>query len=114
GHRATGPGPDVDYLQVLLDSRVRYFGMLGPKARLERILGHLQQQGIEMKPHDLDRIHGPAGLDIGAEGPEEIAYAIMAEVLAVRRGREAGFLRERKAGIQGGTTDSTTTNGAKR
>jgi xanthine/CO dehydrogenase XdhC/CoxF family maturation factor len=105
---------DVDYLQVLLDSRVRYIGMLGPKARSERILDHLQQQGIEIKPQDLDRIHGPAGLDIGAEGPEEIAYAIMAEVLAVRRGREAGFLRERKVGIHGGTTDSTTTNGAKR
>ena len=60
-----------------------------------------------MKPQDLDRIHGPAGLDIGAEGPEEIAYAIMAEIIAVRRGRDAGFLRERQGGIHSGASDST-------
>jgi len=102
---------DVDYLRVVLGSPVRYIGMLGPKARLDRILGDLHQQGIEVEQQDLERIHGPAGLDIGAEGPEEIAYAIMAEVLAVRRSRDAGFLRERKSGIHS-ATDST--NGGKR
>ena len=42
---------------------------------------------------------GPAGLDVGSEGPEEIAAAIVAEILAVRRGRGAGFLRDRSGPI---------------
>ena len=46
----------------------------------------------------------PAVLDVGAEGPGEIAYAIVAEILAVQRGRRAGFLRERQAGIHSGVT----------
>jgi xanthine dehydrogenase accessory factor len=104
---------DVDYLRVLLGSPVRYIGMLGPKARLDRLLGDLRQQGIEVKQDDLERIHGPAGLDIGAEGPEEIAYAIMAEILAVQRRRGAGFLRERKGGVHSGEPDAMTTNGGK-
>ena len=95
---------DVDYLRVLLGSDVRYIGMLGPKARLDRILGDLRRQGVEVEQQDLDRIHGPAGLDVGAEGPGEIAYAIVAEILAVQRGRRAGFLRERQAGIHSGAT----------
>jgi len=104
---------DVDYLRVMLGSRVRYIGMLGPKARLDRILGDLRAQGIEILQRDLERIHGPAGLDIGAEGPEEIAYAIMAEILAVRRGHGAGFLRERKGAIHSGDIDAMTSNGGK-
>lgn len=105
---------DVDYLRVLLASQVGYIGMLGPKARLDRILGDLRQQGVDVSEQELARVHGPAGLDIGAEGPEEIAYAIMAEILAVRRSRGAGFLRDRKGGIHSGETDVVTTNGGKR
>ncbi len=41
------------------------------------------------------RVHGPSGLDVGAEGPEEIAVAIIGEVLAVSRGHGGGFLRDR-------------------
>jgi xanthine dehydrogenase accessory factor len=46
-----------------------------------------------------DRIHGPAGLDLGGEGPEEIAQSILAEIVAVRRGRHGGFLKERPGPI---------------
>ena len=74
--------------------------MLGPKARLDRILGDLRRQGMEAEQQD----PRPAGLDVGAEGPGEIAYAIVAEILAVQRGRRAGFLRERQAGIHSGAT----------
>jgi xanthine/CO dehydrogenase XdhC/CoxF family maturation factor len=42
-----------------------------------------------------ERIHGPAGLDLGGEGPEEIAQAIVAEIVAVKRRRSGGFLRDR-------------------
>jgi xanthine/CO dehydrogenase XdhC/CoxF family maturation factor len=48
-----------------------------------------------MTEENLERIHGPAGLDVGAEGPEEIAAAIVAEIVAVKRGRGGGFLKHR-------------------
>ena len=41
-------------------------------------------------------IHGPAGLDLGGEGPEEIAQAIVAEIVAVKRPRDGGFLQDRR------------------
>jgi xanthine/CO dehydrogenase XdhC/CoxF family maturation factor len=90
---------DRDYLRSFLDSGIRYIGMLGPRARLERLLDDLSSQGIVPSVSDAGRIHGPAGLDLGGEGPEEIAAAIVAEVLAVSRGRDAGFLRDRSGPI---------------
>ncbi|MFN2490024.1 MAG: XdhC family protein [Actinomycetota bacterium] len=90
---------DRDYLRVLLGSAAAYIGMLGPQARLERLLGEMRTEGRELGDEELARIHGPAGLDVGAEGPEEIAAAIVAEVLAVGRGRSAGFLRDRPGPI---------------
>ena len=86
---------DVDYLRSFLDSDVAYLGMLGPSRRLQRLLDHLAKEGVEPDPADLAVVHGPAGLDLGAEGPEEIAWAICAEVLAVSRGRTGEPLRHR-------------------
>jgi xanthine/CO dehydrogenase XdhC/CoxF family maturation factor len=90
---------DRDYLRALLGSPAPYIGMLGPQARTERLLDDLAGDGIVATADDRERIHGPAGLDLGAEGPEEIATAIAGEVLAVSRGRAGGFLRERSGSI---------------
>ncbi len=87
---------DLDYLRSLIGTDVAYIGALGPGARLERLLKDLEADGVEVGEHDLQKIYAPAGLDVGAEGPQEIAWAILAEILAVRRGKEAGFLRRRK------------------
>jgi xanthine/CO dehydrogenase XdhC/CoxF family maturation factor len=92
---------DLGYLRSLFGTEVAYIGMLGPKARLERLLENLARDGVKPSDEDLAKIHGPAGLDVGAEGPEEIAAAIVAEILAVRQGRAAGFLRDRKGSIHG-------------
>ena len=73
--------------------------MLGPRARTERLLEELRTEGAQPTAEDLEVIHGPAGLDVGSDSPEEIAAAIVGEILAVRRGREAGFLRERRGPI---------------
>jgi xanthine dehydrogenase accessory factor len=70
--------------------------MLGPKARLRRLLPDLAKDGIHPSDEDREKIFGPAGLDVGAEGPEEIAWAVIAEIMAVRSGRSAGFLRNRQ------------------
>jgi xanthine dehydrogenase accessory factor len=90
---------DRDYLRSLLGSDAAYVGMLGPKARLERLLGDLSSDGVELPAASLERVYGPAGLDLGAEGPEEIAAAIVAEILALVRNRNAGFLKDRDAPI---------------
>jgi xanthine dehydrogenase accessory factor len=90
---------DQDYLRGFLDTPVAYIGMLGPRARTERLLAELRSSGTEPSAEDLAKIHGPAGLDVGSEGPDEIAAAIVGEVLAVRRGRPAGFLRDRRGPI---------------
>jgi len=90
---------DKDYLRSLLPSRAPYIAMLGPAARTERILAELSEEGIAMGEDHRARIHGPAGLDLGAEGPEEIAQAILAEIVAVRRARRGGFLKDRPGPI---------------
>ncbi|HLU32201.1 MAG TPA: XdhC family protein [Acidimicrobiia bacterium] len=87
---------DLDYLESVLGHRLSYIGVLGPGERLARLLGDLAERAIRPDPHDLAVLHGPAGLDIGAEGPVEIAWSVLSEIMAVRRHRPAGFLRERK------------------
>jgi xanthine dehydrogenase accessory factor len=90
---------DRDYLRSLLTSDVGYIAMLGPAARTHRLLSDLADDGVEVTEADRARIHGPAGLDLGAEGPDEIAQAIVAEIVAVRHGRGGGSLRERPGPI---------------
>ncbi len=90
---------DLDYLRSLLDTDVSYIGALGPGARLERLVADLEESGCYPSADDLAKMHGPAGLDIGADGPKEIAWAVMAEILAVRRSKAAGFLRDRKGPV---------------
>jgi xanthine/CO dehydrogenase XdhC/CoxF family maturation factor len=83
---------DRDWVRRLVGSGVAYIGVLGPRARVEEIL---RQVGAA---HD-GRVFGPVGLDVGAEGPEQVAMSIVAELLAVRSGRAAGHLREREGAI---------------
>jgi xanthine/CO dehydrogenase XdhC/CoxF family maturation factor len=73
--------------------------MLGPAVRTKRLLDDLREEGLEIAESDLARFRGPAGLDLGAEGPEEIAAAICAEIVAVKRDRGAGFLKDRPGPI---------------
>jgi xanthine dehydrogenase accessory factor len=90
---------DKEYVRSLLGSPAAYVGMLGPGARTERLLMELRDEGVEVAGENRERIHGPAGLDLGGEGPEEIAQAIVAEIVAVKRRRAGGFLRDRPGPI---------------
>jgi xanthine/CO dehydrogenase XdhC/CoxF family maturation factor len=90
---------DRDYLRSFLGSEAAYIGMLGPRARLSRLLDDLASEGVRATDDQVERVYGPAGLDLGGEGPEEIAAAIVAEILAMSRGRPAGPLRRREGPI---------------
>jgi xanthine dehydrogenase accessory factor len=90
---------DEDYLRELLRSPMRSISMLGPGARTQRLLHELRDEGLEIGEAEEARLRTPAGLDLGAEGPEEIAAAIVAEIVALKRGREGGFLRDRPGPI---------------
>ena len=90
---------DRDYLRALLPTSVAYIGMLGPRARLERLLAELDRDGVKPSSEDMAKVHGPAGLDLGAETPEEVAVAIVSEILASSRSRAGGHLKDRRAPI---------------
>jgi len=86
---------DIGYLRSFLgaDRPPAYLGVLGPRGRTEQMLDEIGQ------PDAMARLHAPAGLDIGAEGPEEVARVIVAEILAVTRGRGGAPLRDRRGPI---------------
>lgn len=90
---------DRELLRVLLARPLRYVGILGPKSRTQRLLDELADDGVTFPEENLARLHGPAGLDLGAETPEEIAISIVGEMQAVLGQRGGGALRDRNAPI---------------
>ena len=86
---------DKAMLKALLQKNVIYIGMLGPKKKLDRMLDELQEEGIAITQDQLNRIYGPAGLEIGAETSEEIALSIIAEIKAVLAKKAGGSLRNK-------------------
>jgi xanthine dehydrogenase accessory factor len=81
GHR-----DDMRVLRWAVQTQARYIGMIGSKRKTITIFRELTKEGI---PANLfEKVHAPVGLDIGAITPEEIAVAITAELIAVRRGVE--------------------------
>jgi xanthine dehydrogenase accessory factor len=93
------PAIDTPVLEAALASPTGYIGALGSRrtqaARRDRLVG----SGVSEAA--VAAIHGPAGLDLGAKTPEEIALAICAELLAVRSGRAGMPLRQRTGSING-------------
>jgi xanthine/CO dehydrogenase XdhC/CoxF family maturation factor len=67
---------DRKYLRELADVETRYLGVLGPRARRERLLADLADDAPRLR----ERLKGPVGLDIGADSPESIALSILAEL----------------------------------
>jgi xanthine dehydrogenase accessory factor len=81
GHR-----DDMRVLRWAVQTKARYIGMVGSKRKAITIFRELTKEGL--KPELFERVHSPVGLDIGAITPEEIAVAIVAELIGIRRGAE--------------------------
>jgi xanthine/CO dehydrogenase XdhC/CoxF family maturation factor len=86
---------DRDWLRALLAQPLAYLGLLGPRARKDQILRQLGTPEPE-------RLFAPVGLDLAADGPEQVAVSIVAEMLAVNAGREPSHLRSKRGGIHDG------------
>jgi xanthine dehydrogenase accessory factor len=84
-------------MQQLLRLELRYVGLLGPRRRRDQLLHALLDEGIEINAE----LFAPAGLDVGAETPEEIALAIIAEIQTVFADASGTSLRDRKVPIHG-------------
>ncbi len=82
-------GHDRVYLSQVVQAAVSYIGLLGPRARRDRLLGEIGATNVH--------VYGPAGLDIGAEMPESIALAIIAEIHAFLNRRDGKMLTKSRA-----------------
>jgi len=81
---------DLEVLRELSSTRVQYLGVLGPRKRTIQLLADAGLDGGNLRPE----LHSPMGLDIGAEGPEQVALAVAAEIQAALHARNGGPLRE--------------------
>ena len=85
GHR-----DDMRVLRWAIDQPAQYIGMIGSKRKVLAIYKELEKEGVS--PAKFERINAPVGLEIGAVTPEEIAVAIVAELIAIRRKVDIGAL----------------------
>jgi xanthine/CO dehydrogenase XdhC/CoxF family maturation factor len=85
---------DLAMLKALLKRNVAYIGSLGPRQKLDRMLEEIRGEGMTVAPEQLEYLYGPAGLEIGAETPEEIGLSILAEIKAVLAKKEGRSLRK--------------------
>ena len=90
---------DLKCLITLKDTQPAYLGLLGPARRRERLLNELMEHAPELRTDFMEQIYGPAGLNIGAETPQEIALAILSEILTVVRGQKPILLRNKTGSI---------------
>jgi len=78
---------DLEALRALAPHELRYLGLIGSRAKVARIFDALKTD--RMPEEQLQRVHAPIGLDIGAVTPQEIAVSILAELIAVKHGKFA-------------------------
>lgn len=92
-------GHDRGYLRFALESGCAYVGVLGPRARTERLLDELREGGFSPTDRQRASLYSPVGLNLGAEQPEEIALSILSEIQARFSGEDAQSLRLRPGPI---------------
>ena len=83
---------DMAFLGGFVGRDASYLGVLGPRERTDRLLTELS---VTLSASDLSALHAPAGLDVGADGAEQVSTSIVAEILATIHARSGGPLRDR-------------------
>lgn len=86
---------DLKYLLELKDTEPAYLGMLGPSERREKLLSEFIEYCPDVDDQFIENVYGPAGLNIGAETPQEIAISIVSEILTIVRNQEPMSLKEK-------------------
>ena len=84
---------DLRFVMALRKDAGAYFGLLGPTKRREKLFGELMERCPDVSVDFLEGIHAPAGIDIGAETPQEIAISILSEILSTINGKEPRSLK---------------------
>lgn len=87
-----GHKQDEDCLRAIISSNASYIGMIGSKRRTTIVLDKLREEGTNEE--QLKKVRAPIGLDIGAVSPEEVALAILGEIVAERRGGSGASLSQ--------------------
>lgn len=90
---------DLQFVMALKDERGAYIGLLGPFKRREKLFDELLEHCPDVSETFLDQIHGPAGIDIGAETPQEIVISILSEILSVINKKEPQLLKDKMGKI---------------
>ena len=90
---------DLSFLLSLSTAKPLYIGLLGPASRREKLLDELLERNPDTSLSFLERIHGPAGLNLGAETPQEIAISIISEILSVQRNTQPLSLKDKAGSI---------------
>jgi xanthine dehydrogenase accessory factor len=90
-----GHNEDEQCMHVAVQANPDYVGLIGSKRRTSIVIDRLREAGIP--DEQLSKIHAPIGLDIGAVSPEEVALAILAEIITERRGGTGLPLRQKRA-----------------
>ena len=90
---------DLKFLVSLMEVTPIYLGLLGPSSRRERLLNELLEYNMDISDDFFASVYGPAGINIGAETPQEISVSIIAEILAVIRKKDPMLLRNKLGAI---------------
>lgn len=90
---------DLNFLLALSGIELVYLGLLGPAKRRDKLLSDLMDHSADMGVDFFEKTHGPAGLNLGAETPQEIAVSIVAEILAFVRKQNPIPLTDKLGGI---------------
>jgi len=85
---------DVKYVLQLVAKEPAYLGILGAAKRRDKMFNELFEYNTEISEDFLERIFTPAGLNLGAQTPEEIALSILAEILATLKNKTPNSLKE--------------------
>lgn len=90
---------DLRYLLALKDTQPAYIGLVGAIKRGRKLTNDLVEHHPEVEEDFLDKIYSPAGLNIGAQTPQEIALSICSEILALTRQQKPDFMKNRRASV---------------